>query len=213
MMTSSNWNIFPRYWPYVRGIHRHKGLWRGALMFSVKCVWIKSWINNREAGDLRRDRAHYDVMNRTSIKTQHKYHNMLNPPIKRCFSNETFENQHKIVQSYRITFIFIQDATSVTEFKSLLSKWTESTFQCGCSIFMSTLNYFNNYDDVIMTMLASQITSLPVVCSIVYSDVNQRKHQSSASLAFVREIHRGPVNFPHKWPVTRKMFPFDDVIM
>ena len=64
-----------------------------------------------------------------------------------------------------------------------------------------------------MTMLASQITSLTVVYSIVYSGVNQRKHQSSASLAFVWEIHRGPVNFPHKWPVTRKMFPFDDVIM
>ena len=64
-----------------------------------------------------------------------------------------------------------------------------------------------------MTMLASQITSLTVVYSIVYSGVNQRKHQSSGSLAFVREIHRGPVNFPHKWPVTRKMFPFDDVIM
>ena len=73
--------------------------------------------------------------------------------------------------------------------------------------------FHHHYDDVIMTMLASQITSLPVVCSIVYSDVNQRKHQSSASLAFVREIHRGPVNFPHKWPITRKMFPFDDVIM
>ena len=70
-----------------------------------------------------------------------------------------------------------------------------------------------HYDDVIMTMLVSQITSLTVVYSIVYSGVNQRKHQSSASLAFVREIHRGPVNFPHKWPVTRKMFPFDDVIM
>ena len=70
-----------------------------------------------------------------------------------------------------------------------------------------------HYGDVIMTMLASQITSLTVVYSIVYSGVNQRKHQSSASLAFVREIHRGPVNFPHKWPVTRKMFPFDDVIM
>ena len=64
-----------------------------------------------------------------------------------------------------------------------------------------------------MTMLASQITSLTVVYSIVYSGVIQRKHQSSASLAFVREIHRGPVNFPQKWPVTRKMFPFDDVIM
>ena len=64
-----------------------------------------------------------------------------------------------------------------------------------------------------MTMLASQITSLTVVYSIVYSGVNQRKYQSSASLANVREIHWGPVNFPHKWPVTRKMFPFDDVIM
>ena len=64
-----------------------------------------------------------------------------------------------------------------------------------------------------MIMLASQITSLMVVYSIVYSGVNQRIHQSSASQAFVREIHRGPVNFPHKWPVTRKMFPFDDVIM
>ena len=72
---------------------------------------------------------------------------------------------------------------------------------------------YEHYDDVIMTILASQITSLTVVYSIVYSGVIQRKHQSSASLAFVREIHRGPVNFPHKWPVTRKMFPFDDVIM
>ena len=49
--------------------------------------------------------------------------------------------------------------------------------------------------------------------STVYSDTDQRKYQSSASLAFVRGIHRRPVNSPHKWPVTRKMFPFDDVIM
>ena len=58
-----------------------------------------------------------------------------------------------------------------------------------------------------------QITSLTIVYSTVYSDADQSKHQSSASLAFVRGIHRGPVNSPHKWPVTRKMFPFDDVIM
>ena len=64
-----------------------------------------------------------------------------------------------------------------------------------------------------MTTVASQITSLTVVYSTVYSDADQRKHQSSASLAFVRGIHRGPVNSPHKWPVTRQMFPFDDVIM
>ena len=64
-----------------------------------------------------------------------------------------------------------------------------------------------------MGAIASQITSVTIVYSTVYSDASQRKYQSSATLAFVRGIHRGPVNYPHKWPVTRKMFPFDDVIM
>ena len=64
-----------------------------------------------------------------------------------------------------------------------------------------------------MGRIASQITSLTTVYSIVYSGVDQRIHQSSASLAFVRGIHRRPVNSPQKWPVTRKKFPFDDVIM
>ena len=64
-----------------------------------------------------------------------------------------------------------------------------------------------------MGMIASQITSLTVVYSTVYSGVDQRKHQSSTSLAFVQGIHPWPVNSPHKWPVTRKMIPFDDVIM
>ena len=70
-----------------------------------------------------------------------------------------------------------------------------------------------HYDDVIMGAIASQITSLTIVYSTVYSGADQSRHQSSASLAFVWGIHRGPVNSPHKWPVTRKMFPFDDVIM
>ena len=61
------WKHFPRYWPFVRGIHRspvnspHKSQWRGALKFSLICVWINGWVNNRDAGDLRRYRAHYDV--------------------------------------------------------------------------------------------------------------------------------------------------------
>ena len=61
------WKHFPCYWPFVRGIHRspvnspHKGQWRWALMFSLICVWINGWVNNREAGDLRRYRAHYNV--------------------------------------------------------------------------------------------------------------------------------------------------------
>ena len=61
------WKHLPRYWPFVRGNPRspvnspHKGQWRGDLMFSLICSWINGWINNREAGDLRRHRAHYDV--------------------------------------------------------------------------------------------------------------------------------------------------------
>ena len=70
-----------------------------------------------------------------------------------------------------------------------------------------------HYRDVIMSAMASQITSLTIVCSTVYSVADQRKHRSSASLAFMRGIHRWPVNTPHKGPVTRKMVTFDDVIM
>ena len=70
-----------------------------------------------------------------------------------------------------------------------------------------------HYSDVIMGAMTTQNTSLTIVSSTVYSDTDQRKRQRSASLAFVRGIHRGPVNSPHKCPVTRKMFPFDDVIM
>ena len=64
-----------------------------------------------------------------------------------------------------------------------------------------------------MRAMASQIISLKIVYSTVYQGADQRNHQSSASLAFVRGIHRSPVNSPHKWPVMRKMFPFDDVTM
>ena len=76
---------FPRYWPFVQGIHQspvkspHKGQWRGALMFSLICVWINGLVNNRKAGDLRYYRTHYDVIvmrNRTAepSDTQHVLH-------------------------------------------------------------------------------------------------------------------------------------------
>ena len=64
-----------------------------------------------------------------------------------------------------------------------------------------------------MGPVASQITGHTIVYSTFYSGADQRKHQSSASLAFVRGINRWPVNAAHKWPATRKMVSFDDVIM
>ena len=61
------WKHFPRYWPFMRGIHRspvnspHKGQWRGALMFSLICAWINGWVNIGDAGDMSSHRVHYDV--------------------------------------------------------------------------------------------------------------------------------------------------------
>ena len=70
-----------------------------------------------------------------------------------------------------------------------------------------------HHSDVIMGAMASQITNFTIAYSTVYSGADQRKYQSSASLAFVRGIHRWPVNSPHKWPVMRKMFPLNNVII
>ena len=90
------------------------------------------------------------------------------------------------------------------------SHWSRFiVFCCGLELIAIT----RHYNDVIMSAMASQITNPTIVYATVYSGTDERKHQSSASLAFVREIHRWPMNSPHKWPVTRKRFPFDDVIM
>ena len=71
------WKYFPRYWPFVRGIHRstvtsrHKGQWRGASMFSLICARINDWVNNREAGDFERHRSHYDVIEMIVAQWRH----------------------------------------------------------------------------------------------------------------------------------------------
>ena len=78
---------------------------------------------------------------------------------------------------------------------------------------ITSIRLSQHYDDVMIIAMASQITSRTIVYSTVYSGKDERKHQSCASLALVRGIHRWPVNSPHKGPVMRKLFPFDDVIM
>ena len=84
------------------------------------------------------------------------------------------------------------------------SNKTMPIIKCDCMV---------HYSDGIMSAMASQITSITIVYSIAYSGAHQRKHRRSASLAFMTGIHRWPVNSPHKRPVTRKMVPFDDVVM
>ena len=79
-----------------------------------------------------------------------------------------------------------------------------------CQSFLIHVKYVIN---ITMSAMASRITSLTLVCSNIYSGADQRKNQSSASLAFVRGIHRWPVNSTHEGPATWKMFPFDDVML
>ena len=92
--------------------------------------------------------------------------------------------------------------------------WLCSKYGCKFS-YLTNVTWTKRYhsNDVTMSAMTSEITSLTIVYWTVYSGADQRKQQSSASLAFVWGTRRWPVNSPHKGPVTRKMFPFDDVIM
>ena len=125
------WKHFPRYWPFLRGIHRstvnspHKGQWRGALMFSLICVWINGWVTNREAGDLRHYRGHYDV-------TVMYHHCMGNPNVPhRVWYEIWFFIRYMNVQSYRLsentllTFNSHTIETPITLFKRGM-KWHQS---------------------------------------------------------------------------------------
>ena len=125
---------------------------------------------------------------------------IFSPSVPKLFDPQEDSNVRRSFVIYRLQY------KSMTE---VPTKWPPFCRRhCQCIPL-----WLYHYGDVIMGTLASQITSLTNVYSTVYSDTDHRKHQSSASLAFVWGIHRGPVNSPHKWPVTRKMLPFDYVIM
>ena len=148
-----------------------------------------------------------------------------------CYRIAKLRFAHTSKQRLRVYFIFKSDCWMmiivkwIHLFQQLLTAhpctctnyWYQLTI-CGCmeapiSNAFVLMSMPIHYSEVKMDMMASQITSITIVFSTVYSDADQRKFQSSASLAFVRGNHRGPVNSPHKGPVARKMFQFDDVIM
>ena len=115
------------------------------------------------------------------------------------------------ISTYFLWFVFLE-IRLVNINSDSLSFFSLCSFQqrmlCLRRFFIS-----KHHNDVTIGAMASQLTSLTTIYSTVYSGADQGKHQSSASLAFVRGIHRWPVNSPHKGPVTQKMFPFHDVIM
>ena len=122
--------------------------------------------------------------------------------------------------SNRNSIIFIQENVfklSSARMAALLSRrrWAKEGQLRSWHTFASFVYelYWTHYSDVTMSILASQITCDSTVCLCVCLDEHKRKHQSPCYWPFVRGIHHTPVNSPHKGPVTRKSFPFDDVIM
>ena len=132
---------------------------------------------------------------------------------RHCNENTTDHNNARIV-SMIIDITVLKTNVLNTRCFCIAELWRHYSLishQIDMNIFVGD-TWSVHYDDVIMGAMASKFTSLAIVYWNVYSDADQRKHQSSASLAFVWGIHRGTLNSPHKWPVTRKMFPFHDVI-
>ena len=126
----------------------------------------------------------------------------------RCVSNEVSRNWRAYSRRY---FDYLIHCKRYVQF--IKQKSSSCAKNVGAYLHAySTVNCVTHYNDVIMSSMASQI-SLTIVYSTVYSGAYQIKHPRSAPLAFVRGIHRWPVNSPHKGPVIRKMFPFDDAIM
>ena len=165
----------------------HKGQRRGALMFSLICAWTHRLANNRNA--------------ETPSRSSWRYRKDVTD-IRLCL----------YIPHIDIKVVWRQIARNPTWLI-----WGDTTR--ALNMFVIHINMIlastskQHYSDVIMGTIASQITSLTIVYLAVYSGADQRKHQSSTLLAFVRGIHRSPVISPHKGPVTRKVFPFDDVIM
>ena len=133
------WKHFPRYWSFVRGIHRspvnspHKGQWRGALIFSLIYVWINGWVNNREAGDLGRYRAHYDVTVMTYLRLNpYQYlFSKRGPLIREQFvllraCKKINPNQWHLYQSRKIVFPLGKTASRII-YSNLIIVHREST--------------------------------------------------------------------------------------
>ena len=117
-------------------------------------------------------------------------------PLIRIYNSKTSPFKQENIQKRDLRFV-------LDGYQSVYNNVKQNAYVSGINIMV-----LRHYDDVIMDMMASQITSLTIVYSTIYSGTDQRKYRSSAPLAFVRGIHRSG-----RRPVTRKMFPFDDVIM
>ena len=131
------WKKIPRYWPFVRGIHRstvnspHKGQWRGALIFSLICTWKNGWVNNREAGDLRRHRVHYDVTVMVEYLVQHNLKHQISRLMVLCEGNPVIiHSNYRKISNIRRTVVCNKNC------RSLRCSWSIACRRCSNYIFI-----------------------------------------------------------------------------
>ena len=117
-----------------------------------------------------------------------------------AFENAVCEMVYILFRPQRMNSLYLCDSDVSILASSTKKSWHQNTF---CMY----------YSDVIMSAIASQIIDVSIVCSTVCSGADQRKHQSSVSLAFVRGIHRWPGDPPHERSITQEMFLCDDALM
>ena len=143
------WKHFPRYWPFVRGIHRspvnspHKSQWRRALMFSLIYVWMNGWVNNREAGDLRCYHAHYDVTV-TNGYFDISFPSLIHEKLKHIDSNCILSLSHIKIKSLQACLAALRHWLGIIDFKfSIIGMYMKHGFATGtviCKIDIILLN-------------------------------------------------------------------------
>ena len=188
-------------YPPVTGDSPYKGQLRGALAFSLIWAWINGWTSNRDAGDLRHHHTHYDV----TIKTVH----LVSYP---CVGRATTHQRRA-----GILYIILRTALRwrkpiwmiVYSYKRYHIPYPHewATSEVFITIVLETLQWRHNDPYSV-----SNHQQLDCLFSRLFR-LTSNKHQSSTSLAFVRVIHRWPMDFHQKRPVTRKILQSDDVIM
>ena len=196
------WKHFPHNWPFFVGKSPvnspHKGQWRGALIFSLICAWINGWVNNREAGDLRRHRAHYDitVMGNSRLPRSSNELQWLDNDERVCRDSSPSNGQYATC----VNFYLFNTHPPIP--KHCVSKLGGHEFYLG-----RALHWRHNVHDCVSN-------HQPHDCLL--ERLFRRRSKKTSKLrvtGLCAGNSPGPVNSPHKWPVTRKMSPFDDVIM
>ena len=163
--------------------------------------------------------ACHRVTHRVTIRYQHHFIFIGSKEVKEEFRPKALEvpNTYFIYLAISFHQIASMNSTHHIDWKIYLNRSTlRNPYYQPQILDIPNFQHYHrtdHYNDVIMSAMASQITSLTIVYSTVYSGTDQTKHQSTASLAFMRGIHRWPVNSRHKGTVTRELFAFDDVIM